>query len=622
MTRPLLAIRDLRVEFKADGGTVEAVSGVSLDVPAHRTVAVVGESGSGKTVISQATLGILPKNARIMGGSIFFADPETPGQMLDLAALPQEHPTRRAIRGGRISIIFQEPMSSLSPLHTIGDQIGEALILHHQVSEAEARERTAHMLHRVGFPNPQEAVHRYPFELSGGLRQRAMIAMALICRPAMLIADEPTTALDVTIQAQILKLMKDLQAEFGMSILFISHDLGVVANIADEVVVLYRGRVMERGPLAELLTRPQHPYLKALLDAVPRLHTRADQRLTALREVKVDHGLKLGRGGNGEVPARLRNDDVILEVEGLRKVFLTRRVGWLGGEGRQVIAVDDVSFSVRRGETLAIVGESGSGKTTVSKMIMRALMPDGGRIVFRGGPEGPIDVLALDERQLQDFRHHIQYMFQDPFGSLDPRMTVADIVAEPLQIHGVASEAERLDRVKRLLQAVGLDVRHMRRYPHSFSGGQRQRIGIARALALEPEILICDEPVSALDVSVQAQILNLLKDLQRELGLTYLFISHNLAVVKYIAQRIAVMCAGRMVELAPTERLFASPQHPYTKTLLAAVPEPDLANPLDFQALASGRMSEPSLWPAPFTLVKGSGRLHEVEPGHFVRMRD
>lgn len=325
MRRPLLAIRDLRVAFKADGGTIQAVDGVSFDVPANRTVAVVGESGSGKTVISQAVLGILPANAKITGGSIFFADPEMPGQALDLAALPQEDPTRRAIRGGRISIIFQEPMSSLSPVHTIGDQIAEALMLHHDVGEAEAAERTAHMLHRVGFPNAAEAAHRYPFELSGGLRQRAMIAMALICRPAMLIADEPTTALDVTIQAQILKLMKDLQAEFGMAILFISHDLGVVANIADEIVVLYRGRVMERGSVAELLTRPQHPYLKALLDAVPRLHTRADQRLTALREVKVDHGLKLGR--NGEPADRPKSNAPILEVEGLRKVFLTRRVG-------------------------------------------------------------------------------------------------------------------------------------------------------------------------------------------------------------------------------------------------------------------------------------------------------
>jgi len=619
MPEPLLAIRDLRVVFDADDGPVEAVAGVSLDVPANRTVALVGESGSGKTVISQAVLGILPATARIAGGSIFFRDPARPEEALDLAALSQDSPVRREIRGGQISIIFQEPMSSLSPLHTIGDQISEALVLHRGVDRAEALERTALMLRRVGFAEAHHAVHRYPFELSGGLRQRAMIAMALICHPAMLIADEPTTALDVTIQAQILKLMKDLQAEFGMSILFISHDLGVVANIADEVVVLYRGRVMERGSCAELLTTPRHPYLKALLNAVPRIGGNPEDRLTALREVKVDGELILGRPPSAR-GSNARQDGVILEVERLRKAFLTRRAGWLGGDAVEVVAVDDVGFSVERGETLAIVGESGSGKTTVSKMIMRAVRPDSGRILFHGA-DGPVDVLSLDEEELQGFRRHIQYMFQDPFGSLDPRMTVADIIAEPLQIHAVGSAAERLDRVKRLLQAVGLDARHMRRYPHSFSGGQRQRIGIARALALEPEILICDEPVSALDVSVQAQILNLLKDLQEQLQVTYLFISHNLAVVKYLAQRIAVMCAGRMVELAPTERLFDAPQHPYTKALLAAVPEPDLDRPLDFAALASGRMSEPALWPEPFTLVNGSGRFVEIEPGHHVRLQ-
>lgn len=618
MSEPLLAIRDLRVTFTADEGKIEAVAGVSFDVPLNRTVAVVGESGSGKTVISQAILGILPANARITGGSIYFNDPKQAGRIVDLAALSQDSAVRREIRGGRISIIFQEPMSSLSPLHTIGDQIGEALELHHKVDRNESRARTIEMLRRVGFPEPEHAFRCFPFELSGGLRQRAMIAMALICRPAMLIADEPTTALDVTIQAQILKLMKDLQAEFGMAILFISHDLGVVANIADEIVVLYRGRVMERGTCEQLLNRAEHPYLKALLDAVPRLHTHAGQRLASIREIALDASLTLDREGADQI-ARC-DTPTILEVKGLRKVFLTRKSGWFGGEGRQVIAVDDIGFAVARGETMAIVGESGSGKTTVSKMIMRAVRPDTGQIIFHG-VEGPVDVLALDETQLQAFRRHIQYMFQDPFGSLDPRMTVADIVAEPLVIHGIGDDAERAERVKKLLQAVGLNVRHMRRYPHSFSGGQRQRIGIARALALEPELLICDEPVSALDVSVQAQVLNLLKDLQQALGLTYLFISHNLAVVKYVAQRIGVMCAGRMVELASTEQLFASPRHPYTQALLAAVPEPDLDNPLDFAALASGRCSEPALWPSPFALADGPGIFREVADGHFVRFQ-
>jgi peptide/nickel transport system ATP-binding protein len=625
MRAPLLAIRDLEVAFAADEGRVRAVAGASLDVPRHRTVALVGESGSGKTVISQAVLGILPKNARIERGSIWFSDPRTDAPPVDLAAMPPGTPERRAIQGRRISIIFQEPMSSLSPLHTIGDQIGESLRVHEGASGEEARARTVEMLSRVGFRRPAEAVDRYPFELSGGLRQRAMIALALICGPALLIADEPTTALDVTVQAQILKLMKDLQAEMGMSILFITHDLGVVASMADEIVVLYRGRVVERGGCEELLRDPRHPYLQALLRAVPRLHTDRNERLQALREVRVDGDLALGGprtdagaadgAGDGRAP--------LLQVEGLRKTFLTRRAGLLGSEPTIITAVDDVSFEIRRGESFALVGESGSGKTTVSKMIMRGLTADTGRITFHGADgRPPVDVLALGEDELRGFRRHIQYIFQDPFGSLNPRMTVLDLVAEPLVIHGVGTEKERVERVKRLLQAVGLDVRHLRRYPHSFSGGQRQRIGIARALALEPELLICDEPVSALDVSVQAQILNLLKDLQARLGLTYLFIAHNLAVVRYIADRIAVMCAGRLVELAPTDALFAGPRHPYTQALLAAVPEPDPDRPLDLAArLAEGAM-DPTAWPEPYTLRPGagSGRLVDAGAGHYVRL--
>ena len=616
MSKPLLEIRDLAVAFQADEGRVEAVKGVSFAVPPNTTVALVGESGSGKTVISQAILGILPKTAAITGGSILFRDPEASGEAVDLVPMAADGPERRAIRGSRISIIFQEPMSSLSPLHTIGDQISEALVVHHGVPAAEARRRTLDMLGRVGFPHAESAVDRYTFELSGGLRQRAMIAMALICRPALLIADEPTTALDVTIQAQILKLMKDLQAEFGMAILFITHDLGVVANIADQVVVMFRGRVMEAGPARDLIESPRHPYLKALLHAVPRLHMDPNERLVALREVQVGHNLTLGRPRtNG--PAR--SDEPLLRVEGLRKVFLTRRVGWLGGAPMEIVAVDDVSFSIRRGESFAIVGESGSGKTTVSKMIMRGTDPDAGSIVWHD-EDGRVDVLALGDTELQAFRRKLQYMFQDPFGSLNPRMTVLDIVAEPLVIHGIGSPEERVERVKLLLSAVGLDTRHLRRYPHSFSGGQRQRIGIARALALEPRMLICDEPVSALDVSVQAQILNLLKDLQDELGLTYLFISHNLAVVRYIAQRIGVMCAGRMVELAPTEELFRNPRHPYTKALLAAVPEPDFDHPLDLGALMAGRASDPTAWPEPYHAAGGTPRFVELDPGHFVRM--
>jgi peptide/nickel transport system ATP-binding protein len=614
---PLLSIEDLHVSFATESGPVEAVRGVSFSVEANQTVAVVGESGSGKTVISQAVLGILPGNARIVRGSIRFDDPAAANGPVELATLPQDDPQRRAIRGARISIIFQEPMSSLSPLHTIGDQIGEALALHQGGGSKAVEERTIEMLARVGFPDARRAFRLYPFELSGGLRQRAMIAMALVCGPALLIADEPTTALDVTIQAQILKLMKDLQVEFGMAILFISHDLGVVANIADEIVVMYRGRVMERGPCAELLTEPRHPYLQALLGAVPRLSTPADQPLATLRQVTHKVSDLMTAQPNSALP---RTDaSPILEIQKLRKVFLTRRAGLFGGQAHEVIAVDDVTFSVAPGECFAIVGESGSGKTTVSKLIMRALRPDGGRILYRDD-DGEVDVLALDEEALIRFRTKIQYIFQDPFGSLNPRMTVYDLIAEPLNVHDIGVAEERRQKVRALLNAVGLDPRHLSRYPHSFSGGQRQRIGIARALALAPKLLICDEPVSALDVSVQAQILNLLKDLQRELGLTYLFISHNLAVVRFIAQRIGVMCAGRMVEVASTRDLFENPTHPYTRALLAAVPEPDLERPLDFELLLAGRASEPQSWPAPYTLGRSSGSLRCIEDGHFVRV--
>jgi peptide/nickel transport system ATP-binding protein len=619
MNPNLLEVEDLAVDFLADEGVVQAVRGVTFAVPHGKTVALVGESGSGKSVISQAVLGILPRSARITRGRIRFFDPAGKPAGIDLASYPDDSATRRRIRGGRISIIFQEPMSSLSPLHTIGDQISEALRLHQEAGNQHSQAKTIEMLDRVGFPNARQAFKTYPFELSGGLRQRAMIAMALVCRPALLIADEPTTALDVTIQAQILQLMQDLQREFRMAILFITHDLGVVANMAEDVVVLFRGRVMEAGACADLLTRPRHPYLKALLHAVPRLAMDPGERLTPLREVSVDgRALMFGEPAKAGGPGG-RSRGTLLEIEGVRKVFTIRKSGWFGGEAAPVVAVDDVSFKIARGESFGLVGESGCGKTTVSKTIMRALTPDRGRVVF-AGPDGPVDVLALRGKALERFRQRIQYVFQDPFHSLNPRMTVYDIVAEPLVIHGVGGAGQRTERVKALLRAVGLDVRHLRRYPHSFSGGQRQRIGIARALALNPELLICDEPVSALDVSVQAQILNLLKDLQRELDLTYLFISHNLAVVKYVCQRIAVMCAGRIVELAPTETLFAHAIHPYTKALLAAVPEPDLERPLDFGALMAGKTSDPTAWPKPFTIGDGPTRLVDLGGQHAVRI--
>jgi len=611
-TPPLLRVEDVHVTFRAEEGAVEAVRGVSFDVTAGRTLAVVGESGSGKTVLSQAILGILPKTARLERGRLLFADPAKGGDTVDLAAYPQNHRVRRAIRGGRISMIFQEPMSSLSPVHTIGDQIGEALRLHVPVRRREVRARVVDMLERVGFPEPAAAFDFYPFELSGGLRQRAMIAMALICEPALLIADEPTTALDVTIQAQILELMQRLQADLDMAILFITHDLGVVANLADEIVVMYRGRVMEAGPARALLTAPEHPYLKALMHAVPRLETAPDERLTPLREVRVT-ARDLAELAREQPHRQVRGP--LLTCERLSKTFTTRR----GGTGTGVRALADVGFTIRRGESFAVVGESGSGKTTLAKAIMRAVDVDTGAIRFDEAGDN-VDVLGLEGRALERFRTRVQYIFQDPFASLNPRMTVADLIAEPLMIHDLGDTRARLHRVRLLAQAVGLDVRALRRYPHSFSGGQRQRVGIARALALHPELLICDEPVSALDVSVQAQILNLLKDLQGPLGLTYLFIAHNLAVVRYIADRIAVMCQGRVVELAPTDRLFRAPQHPYTRALLAAVPEPDPDRKLDLARFRDGVTSVPADWVRPFTLRPGDdGRMIDLGNGHQVR---
>ncbi|MEC7463885.1 MAG: ABC transporter ATP-binding protein [Pseudomonadota bacterium] len=611
----LLNVNDLKVEFHLTEGIVRAVDGVGFRVPAGKTVALVGESGSGKSVVSQTIMGILPKSAKVAGGEILFTDPQH-NATIDLLTLRPDGARMREIRGGRISIIFQEPMTSLSPLHTVGDQISEALLLHRDVNKQLGMELTSEMLRMVGFPNPHRALRTYPFELSGGLRQRAMIAMALVCRPALLIADEPTTALDVTIQAQILKLMKDLQAELEMAVLMITHDLGVVANIADEIVVMYHGRVLERGTLDDIFRSPGHDYLKALLRAVPRFNMEEGERLIPLRDIQHTTGHLL----SARDVAQVSLDRPLLTVNGLTKTYSLRKGGiFAGGEVQKVLAVDDVSFFVRQGECLGLVGESGCGKTTLSKIIMRALAPDCGQVIFNDRGVD-VDLTALSEKELFPYRRKIQFMFQDPFSSLNPRMTVFDIISEPLLIHDIGDEPYRAEMVQELMAVVGLDPRYLSRYPHSFSGGQRQRIGIARALALKPELLLCDEPVSALDVSVQAQILNLLKDLQRDLGLTYLFISHNLAVVDYIADRIAVMCAGRLVETAPRDVLFRNPVHPYTKALLSAVPEPNPDVQLNLSALMEGKASIPSEWPAPFG-VNSEYDLSLIDLGgeHFVR---
>jgi len=608
----ILSVRDLAVDFTGEAGVVHALRDVNFDLYRGRTLAIVGESGSGKSVAVQAVMGLLPKKARITRGHIYFRDPLRQN-LVDITTLARNGDEMRDIRGGRIAMIFQEPMTSLSPLHTIGAQIAEAARIHRQADARQSRELAIDLLAKVGFQHPQHQVDAYPFELSGGMRQRAMIAMALMCQPAILIADEPTTALDVTTQANILSLMKGLQSQFEMGILLITHDLGVVANVADDVAVMYRGEIVERGDVDAIFRHPRHPYLKALMRCVPRVDGKPEDRLTPLRDA---------------VPAEPRAEAKnacaypgikVLEVQNVSKTFFKR--GGPFSAGLRVAALTKVSLSVECGETLGIVGESGSGKTTLSKIIMGAMKPDEGRVLYDGG-SGARDIATLEGAELTAYRRAVQFVFQDPFSSLNPRMTVHDILNEPLTVHGVGDAVSRDKRVLELCSLVGIDRRALSRYPHSFSGGQRQRIGIARALALEPSVLLCDEPTSALDVSVQAQILNLLKDLQKELGLSLLFVSHNLAVIHYLAKDVAVMCRGHVVEQGPSADIFASPRHPYTKALLAAVPSADLDHPLDFDKIAGEGVSQPSSWPMPFT-IKGEGPrpdMVEASPGHFVRI--
>ncbi|MGO4354680.1 ABC transporter ATP-binding protein [Rhizobium sp. RAF36] len=615
----LLRIENLDVSFSVFGDKLRVVKDAGLRILPGKVTALVGESGSGKSVISQSIMGILPTPAKATG-KILFTDP-LDGKTTDILQYGRDSEQMRDLRGKRMATIFQEPMTSLSPLHTVGNQISESLLIHTDADKKEAREKTEEMLGLVGFANPKRTYDMYPFELSGGMRQRAMIAMALICRPALLIADEPTTALDVTIQAQILELLRDLQHKLGMAMLLITHDLGVVANMADEVVVIYHGEIMEAGPVKEIFRNPQHPYLKGLMAAVPHFDMKPGERLKALRDVPVNLESLIGKKKSSvdhDAPK------VLLSVNNLSKTYAIRKRGLFGqGEKSVLRAVDDVSFDIRRGECLGLVGESGCGKTTVSKILMRAITPDSGSVIFNDGKE-VIDVLTVKGDELQELRTKIQMVFQDPVSSLSPRMTVRNILSEPLEIHDRGDSEERKRKVEALMGAIGLDRRYLSRYPHSFSGGQRQRIGIARALALGPKLVILDEPVSALDVSVQAQILNLLKDLQKELGLTYLFISHNLAVVDYMADRIAVMCKGRIVEIAPREIILRDPVHPYTKSLLAAVPFPDLDRPLDFEALRKNGAADKQNWGLTFTAEHDDASelaYADLGEGHFVRAR-
>jgi len=552
---PLLAVSDLRVSFQVGKDEpFQAVKGVSFAIPANGTLALVGESGSGKSVTAMSILRLLPDTARVSGKILY------DGQNLLESSLD----AMRGLRGRDISVIFQEPMSSLNPVFTVGDQIAEVIRVHEHLSRRQAWARAIALLEEVGLPNPQQRVSTYPHQLSGGQQQRVMIAMAIACKPKLLIADEPTTALDVTIQKQILDLLAKLRETHQMSMLFITHDLAVVGDIADQVVVMEKGEIREQGPVSSVFHAPQHPYTQALLSCRPRLDVRP-------RRLPVVADFMQGRILDTAAPQRAPrvDGDVVLEVRHLSKRFEMKD----GLFKRSYFdAVKDVSFNLKHGRTLGLVGESGSGKTTVGLTLMRLHQASGGQVLLKT-ESGPKDLLKISDQEMTSLRRRIQIVFQNPYASLNPRFTVAQILTEPMRIHSIGkNEQERIDLASALLERVGLPASALWKYPHEFSGGQRQRIAIARCLTMRPEILICDESVSALDVSVQAQVLNLLLDLQDEFGLSYLFISHDLAVVRYISDEVMVMNAGSIVEVADADTIYRDPQNSYTKRLLESIP--------------------------------------------------
>ena len=637
----LLSVRNLKVHFFLDEGTVRAVDGASFDVHRGRILGIVGESGCGKSVATRSILQIVDAPGRILDGEILyhrFSDGHrsTVGDIINLTELAPYGREIRSIRAGEIGLIFQEPMSSFSPVHTIGNQIVEAIRLHNDVTEEEAFEQATGWLRRVHMPNPEQRMNEYSYQLSGGLRQRAMIAMALCCNPRILIADEPTTALDVTTQAQVLELLKELQEKNDLAIIFITHDMGVIAEIADDVAVMYLGLVVEEGPVDTIFHDPKHPYTRALLSSIPNIYGRSRERLPSiegsiphpqnrptgcpfhprcpafmpdvcdkgephLQNIASNHkvscflyedggsiatankkissilpvGGPAGAGSTEIQTHRIWEDEQpLLKVKDLKmhfpiqKGFFRRTVG-------HVRAVDGVDFSIKHGETLSLVGESGCGKTTTARCILRAIDPTSGEVLLRTRDERVVDLASLPEKEIRPLRRDMQMIFQDPFSSLNPRMTIFEIISEPMLVYGVNNRSEREDRVARLLRQVGLRAEYMKRFPHAFSGGQRQRVGIARALALSPRFIVADEAVSALDVSVQAQVLNLMLDLQDELDLTYLFVSHDLSVVNLISDRVVVMYVGKVVEVATPQQLFAAPKHPYTAALIESLPKAD-----------------------------------------------
>jgi peptide/nickel transport system ATP-binding protein len=597
--RDVLAVADLSVRIPTEDGVVEAVRGVSFSIEPGRVLGVVGESGSGKSITALSIMGLLPRQAQVRGSIRLFEE--------ELVGKPRKE--LRRLRGRRVAMVFQDPMTALNPMYTVGWQVAEAVRIHQRLSRAAVTARAAELLALVGLPRPEAIARQYPHELSGGMRQRVMIAIAVANQPDLIIADEPTTALDVTVQAQLLELLGTIRAETGAAILLITHDLGVVAGVADEVLVMYAGLVAERGPCHDVFARPTMPYTRGLLASIPRLDDvggrlrpisgsppsmiglgrgcafaprcpLADEVCMVqppLEEVGVDHYAachhtdrafavdKAPMSITEASATRTIRADSLLEVRGLVMQYRVRAGAW--GRHQIVDAVSGIDLDLRAGETLGLVGESGCGKTTTARLLLRLQEPTAGTVVLAG-----TELTGLDAAAVRPARRRIQMVFQDPYASLNPRLSVHDIVAEPLVVHGMGG---RNARVRELLELVGLDPAYARRYPHEFSGGQRQRIGIARALALEPEVLVLDEPVSALDVSIQASILNLLTDLRDQLGVAYLFIAHDLSVVRHIADRLAVMYLGRIAETGPAAEVYATPAHPYTKALLSAVPIPD-----------------------------------------------
>ena len=581
MGNTLLEFKNLVTEFRTEGTSVKAVKGISFTLNRGETIGIVGESGSGKSVTSLSAMRLIPNPpGEITGGEIIFHQKD--GTATDLLKISEEE--MRAFRGNDIAMIFQEPMTSLNPVFTCGNQVVEAIMLHQKLNKKQAKELTIKLFEEVQLPDPERIFSTYPHQISGGQKQRVMIAMAMSCQPTVLIADEPTTALDVTVQKTILQLMQKLQTERDMGIMFITHDLGVIAELADKVVVMYKGDIVEQGNVWDIFSNPQHPYTKGLLACRPPLDKRYTFLPTVSDFMKTDENGKIIENNISvedftkdlAIPLSERENkhkelyskEPILQIKNLKTYFPIRN-GFFGGISEYVRAVDNITFDVYPGETLGLVGESGCGKTTTGRTIIRLEEPTEGEMIYKGK-----DIAKMNTKELREFRKEVQIIFQDPYSSLNPRMTIGNAIMEPMQVHGILdNDEQRKKRVEDLLTRVNLDPSHFYRYPHEFSGGQRQRIGIARALAVNPKFIICDESVSALDVSVQAQVLNLLNELKEEFGLTYIFISHDLSVVKYMSDRMVVMQEGKIEEMGDADQIYNNPGTEYTQKLIDAIPE-------------------------------------------------